>query len=208
MNDMSLYSGIFDILGTIAFAVSGAITAVKKRMDIFGVIVLAVMTAAGGGVIRDVVIGSFPPAMFKNPRSAVISTVTAIIVFVVWRIKIRKYKPINDALLWFDAVGLAAFTVTGVAAGLANGYAPNKFLLVFLGAVTGVGGGVLRDITVREMPVIFVKQVYAIASIIGAAVMVWLYPHYGYGMAAGSGFGVVLLIRAAAIVFDLNLPRR
>lgn len=209
-NDISIYSGIFDIIGTVAFAVSGAATAIKKRMDVFGMIVLAVITAAGGGVLRDVILGDLPPKLFKDPHNAAISAISAVTVFILYRLTVKheriRYKPFNDMLMWFDAVGLAAFTVTGVVAGLAKGYAPNRFLLIFLGTVTGVGGGALRDITVQELPMIFVKQIYACASVAGAVLMVCMYPIYGYGVSAAVCFAAVLILRGAGIIFNWNLP--
>ena len=159
-----------DLIGTIAFAVSGALVAARKNMDLFGVNSLAVITATGGGMIRDLVIGVIPPVMFRNPVYVFVSMITADVVFLFLyseREIPMSAKKREHLLFWFDTLGLAAFTVDGVFAGTGAGYADRLFLISFLGVVTGVGGGALRDIFANQMPQIFVKHVYAMASVAG-----------------------------------------
>ena len=209
MNYLLLY---MDLLGTIAFAVSGAITAIRKNMDIFGVIVLAVVTATGGGLLRDVIIGDVPPVMFRNPFYVGVAAVTAVVVFTIAYFHPQPSQTmtaIYDILLfWFDTLGMAAFTVDGVVLGIEHGYRENLFLLVFVAEITGVGGGMIRDILGNQIPDILCQHVYALASIAGGLVcgiLVQLVPDIHIGMAAG--FLVTVMLRWMAAHFQWNLPR-
>lgn len=205
---------IMDIVGTIAFAISGAMVAIQKKMDIFGVNILAVTTATGGGVFRDLLIGQNPPVMFRNPLYVFIAVLTANIVFlVVYFSRKRSAKNKNVfafyelMLFWCDTLGLAAFSVDGVNAGVQAGYERNLFLLVFLGTVTGVGGGVVRDIMANEMPYIFVKHIYASASLLGALLAALLWSVLGQQAAMLTGFAVTIIIRTLARHYKWNLPK-
>ena len=203
---------LLDLVGTIAFAISGALVAIRKGMDVFGVDVLAVTTACGGGLMRDLIIGSIPPQMFRNPFFVVIAFGVANVVFLLMalhRHMPRKVAPIYDQLLfWFDSLGLAAFTVDGVMAGIAIGYGDNEFLICFLGLMTAVGGGALRDVLASQMPDIFRKHIYAVAAIAGAIVMVLLLRVGGsQKIAMIGGFLLVLVLRKLAAHFRWNLPK-
>ena len=211
-----LFMLVMDIIGTVAFAVSGAFAGIRKKMDIFGVNILALLTATGGGIIRDLVTGTTPPAAFTNPFFVIIAAVAANItfIFVYWKHKSKrdfseKTISVYDKLFfWFDTVGLAAFTADGVHTGLLSEHAGNAFLVIFLGVVTGVGGGVLRDVLSLEMPVIFVKHIYACASIIGAAIVYVIYILTSSAEAAMlSGFFFVCVIRYCAAHYGWNLPK-
>ena len=202
----------FDIVGTIAFAISGAFMGVRKKMDIFGVTVLAITTACGGGLMRDLIVGNIPPYMFRNPVYVGIATVVANIVF--WLVHAHQKMPRNmtviydKMLFWFDTLGLAAFTVDGVTVGIGAGHAENLFLIVFLGFMTGVGGGTARDVLADQIPDIFLKHIYAVASIAGGLTMALLY-HWGArrNTAMVAGFSMVILLRCLAAHFRWNLPR-
>ena len=150
---------IFDLVGTIAFAISGALVGVGKRMDLFGTIVLAVCTATGGGVLRDLMVGNIPPYMFRNPLFVGIAALVALVVFFLVYLHTKMPKILSTVydkmLFWFDTLGLAAFTVDGVMVGIRKGYEDNVFLLVFLGFLTAVGGGTLRDVLAGRIPDIF-----------------------------------------------------
>lgn len=203
---------VMDIIGTIAFAISGAMVAIQKKMDIFGVNILAITTATGGGVIRDLLIGHTPPVMFSNPIYVLIAILTANLVFVILFFH-RKHFGTNVVnmyerlLFWCDTLGLAAFSVDGVVAGMQTEHGENIFLLVFLGTITGVGGGVVRDMMANEMPYIFVKHIYAIASILGALTAAVLWKSWGQNFAMSAGFAVTIVIRALAAHYRWNLPR-
>ena len=181
-------------------------------MDIFGVNVLAITTACGGGLMRDLIIGSIPPQMFRNSFFVMVAVVVANVVFLLMylhRHMPRKVAPLYDKLLfWFDSLGLAAFTVDGVMAGIAIGHGDNEFLICFLGFMTAVGGGALRDLLANQMPDIFRKHIYAVAAIAGAVLMVVLLRLFGsQRIAMISGFLLVLLLRFLAARFLWNLPK-
>lgn len=202
---------IMEIIGTIAFASSGALTAVKQNMDIFGVNVLGIVTAVGGGCIRDLLIGRTPPVMFLRPVYALTAMLTCNLLFLIFY---RKQELLTNGFLLFyeklmlilDAIGLGIFTVTGVSTGMGTAYQDNFFLVTFLGVITGVGGGVLRDILAVQKPYILVKHVYACASLAGALICALLWP-LGSIAAMWLGAASVLLIRILAMVFRWNLPR-
>ena len=203
---------IMDLIGTVAFAISGSMTAVEQGMDLFGILILALTTATGGGFIRDLTIGSLPPVVFRNPIYMILSVLTAGIVFLI--LKFQSLRPHSERvrlvyekmLLITDSMGLAAFTVDGVCAGLAQPDT-NLFLAVFLGVITGVGGGILRDLFAGKKPYVFVKHVYALASLAGAAA-VYILPRYlGSGFSIMISFGIIILIRYLAAHYRWDLPR-
>ena len=199
---------IIEILGTIAFAVSCVIVGKEKNMDIFGVCMLGVTTGCGGGVIRDVIIGCTPPMVFVNPVYALVALLTALALCmpVISRL-LARLKTAGDIFVQvFDAVGLGGFTVVAVV----NAYAlfpDNLFLMVFVGCVSGCGGGVLRDIFAGDIPYIFRKHIYASASIAGALLCGLLLPSLGSIAAMVFGLILVVIIRFLAAYFKLNLPR-
>ncbi len=204
--------GIFDFIGTVAFAISGAITGIHKKMDIFGVNILAILTACGGGLMRDIVMGNFPPQMFINPFYVLVAAIVANIVFFIMYFHKGvpdKFSGVYDrGLFVFDTLGLAAFMVDGVMIGANFGYEDDLFLLVFLGFLTGVGGGVLRDILSIQMPAIFVKHVYALPVIIGGIVMVIMHElMHTWNIAMVLSFALVITLRVMARHFRWNLPK-
>ena len=203
---------VFDLIGTIAFALSGSFVAVSKKMDIFGVNMLAVATACGGGLVRDLIIGNTPPVVFRDPFYAIIAIAVANTVFIL--IKQQRHLPKKMAHLydrtvfWFDTIGLAAFTVDGLMVGVNAGYQEKVFLIVFLGFTTGVGGGVLRDVFADQIPDIFRKHIYALASIAGGVVMAILLKLTDRQLPAMLlGFSMIILLRVLAEHFRWNLPR-
>ncbi len=202
---------LMEIIGTVAFAASGATLAIKKGMDVFGVCVLGVVTAVGGGMIRDIILCNVPSALVE-PVYTVTATITSLLLFLLLSIKqdfLRgKGQKIYDVLLfWMDALGLGIFTVVGVSVGYTQGYEEETFLLIFLGTITGVGGGVLRDIMAQEAPYILVKHVYACASILGAVSYVVSHQMLGELPALVISPVVVVLIRLLAAHYRWNLPR-
>ena len=192
---------IFAVIGTIAFAAAGALTGIQKKLDVFGVCILAVITAVGGGIARDIIVGVTPPSAFVYPMFTIISLVTAGIACFgyQWLTKFDK------VLLICDAVGLGAFTAAG--ANMAFIYEYNRlFMTVVMAVLTGVGGGVIRDVFVGEIPFIFQKELYAVASMIGAICLFYTKP-----LLAGDGpmyvcFAVTVGIRLISIKYNINLP--
>lgn len=202
---------IMEIIGTIAFAASGAMVGIRKKMDIFGICVLGLVTAVGGGMIRDVILGIVPPNVFRNPDYAFVAIVTSVLVFIIFYIKKEvmdgSFRLIYDRLmLIMDSIGLAIFTVVGVSTGIRQGYIENLFLLTFVGTITGVGGGLLRDMMAGEPPYIFVKHIYACASIVGSVVCVYMHRAFGAVQAMMVSSVVVLVIRYLAAHYRWNLP--
>ena len=198
---------LFEFFGTLAFAASGALTGIAKKMDIFGILMLAVIVAVGGGIIRDLVLGITPPAVFRDPSYAVLAAGTAVILCIpaVRRILTRHRKRNDTVLLLMDTVGLASFTVVGIQTAYSVSASFSPFLLVFVGVVTGVGGGVLRDVFAGDMPGIFVRQFYASAAILGAVVCVLLWNAAGSLPAMSLGMIVIILLRLAAEKYHWGL---
>lgn len=193
---------ILELIGTIAFAISGAGVAIEKKMDIFGVAILGTSTAVGGGIIRDIILGKTPPAAFEQPIYAIVAITVSLIVFIP---KIRRIinKQNSLPILIMDSIGLAVFTVIGVRAGMALG---NIFLAVFVGVLTGVGGGVLRDLFAGNRPQIFVKHFYACASLCGAIAAVALWK-IGGNIAMLVGAALTVTLRLLAAKFKWSLPK-
>ena len=210
---MNIQDGIIffmEILGTIAFAASGAMVGIRKRMDIFGICVLGIVTAVGGGMTRDVILGKLPSALQK-PVYVEVSVVTALAIFILLYVKqdllSGKMGTFYDkTMLIMDSVGLGIFTTLGVMTGIDNGYEWNTFLLVFIGMLTGVGGGLMRDMMAGEEPYIFVKHIYACASLVGALGCVWIYREWGRLPAVFIGAFIVMAIRFLAAHYRWNLP--
>ena len=199
---------ILELIGTLAFAASGALTGMRKNMDIFGICILALTTAVGGGVIRDVILGNTPPATFQNPIYATVALITALVLFLpgLRHFLMRNANLFDMALFWMDAVGLGIFTVVGIRIAYAHVSEASIFLLIFVGVVTGVGGGVLRDIMSGDTPYIFVRHIYASASLVGALLCGALWHMAGELTSMLLGAGVILLIRVLSRYFDWNLP--
>lgn len=203
---------IMEMIGTIAFAASGAMTGIQKKMDLFGVNVLGITTAVGGGLVRDLILGRNPPAMFRDPKYAVTAIVTSTVLFftIYFRQKAlsEKQSHIYDRLLLIgDTIGLGIFTVMGSYAAVLEGYGENRFLIMFVGVLTGVGGGMMRDIMAGNTPYILIKHIYAVASLAGAFVFVLCLSHLGRLGCMVCGAAVVMVIRFLAAHYRWNLPR-
>ncbi|MGN1412881.1 MAG: trimeric intracellular cation channel family protein [Anaerovoracaceae bacterium] len=198
-----------EIIGTIAFSVSGAMLGLQKKMDILGISILGLTTAVGGGVIRDLILGIHPPKTFQNPVYATVAIVTALVVCTPWVLRFfaRRQHLYDLLMLVMDSVGLGIFTVVGVstAYSLSNEY--SLFLLIFVGAMTGVGGGVLRDTMASEPPYIFVKHFYASASILGAAACALMWPVFGASISMIVGTAAVVVLRIMAARYRWSLPK-
>ena len=189
-----------EVIGTVAFAAAGALVGIKKRLDIFGVAMLAVTTAVGGGILRDTLIGNVPPLAFRNPRFIFISLAIAGLVSIFVKQVARQQRLLN----FCDALGLGAFTATGASLALAQ---DSALLVITVGVVTGTGGGVLRDIFVREIPLIFHTEIYAVAAAIGAACFYGLQMVLPVDMAIYLACLITVTIRLLSLHFGFNLPR-
>ena len=212
MDYQSIVTFVMEMAGSVAFAASGAMVGVERNMDIFGVSVLGVATAVGGGMIRDIVLGIIPPAVFTNPVYALVSVLASCIVFFIFYFKREllqghRRETYDKIMLAMDSVGLGIFTVVGVNTGIRQGYMDNAFLLVFLGTITGVGGGLLRDMMASVPPYIFVKHIYATASIAGAVLFCLLRLFAGRYIAMLAATGFIIAVRLLASHFEWSLPR-
>lgn len=203
---------IFEIIGTVAFAITGVITAIEKKLDIFGAVVLGTVTAVGGGMVRDILLGYLPPAAFRHPVYTVTAIATSLAVFIIAyffgkRIKLH-FNVYSQIINVFDAIGLAVFTVAGINSAAACGFGENSFLSIFVGMMTGVGGGVMRDMMAGGVPTILRKKVYALAAGIGALIYQLLVEHNTcpQGLSILAGAGSIIVIRLSATVFKWNLP--
>ena len=206
---METFILLLELAGTMAFAASGAMTGLKKNMDIFGVCILGLTTAVGGGVIRDVILGNTPPATFQDPIYAMVALTTSLVLFLpcIRHLLMRDQRLYDLSMLVLDSLGLGIFTAAGIRIAYAQAARPTLFLLVFVGVVTGVGGGVLRDVMAGDTPYIFVKHIYACASLAGALVCAGLWRPAGEVAAILAGAGVVVLIRFLSAHYRWNLPR-
>src|SRR3989441_12290767 len=156
---------VLNLMGTFAFGLSGGTLAVRKQMDLFGVLVLAVATGLGGGIMRDIILGHTPPATLNDWRYLAVAGLAGFLVFLRYGRVVHHGRFITG----FDAVGLSIFTVTGTTIALNAGLSPAPAAL--LGMLTGVGGGALRDVLAAEVPLIFRSEIYAVASMLGAIII-------------------------------------
>ena len=200
---------ILELVGTVAFAISGAIVGIQKKMDIFGVAILAMTTAVGGGIIRDIILNITPPAAFRNPVFTFSAIGTGIIVFffVKQHFHLHKQALYEILLRTMDAIGLGLFTVIGVEVAYTSAAEANVFLAVFVGVLTGVGGGVLRDILAGDKPNIFTKHFYACASLIGAVLCASCWPWLGSVLSMLLGAVVIFVLRNLAAHYHWSLPK-
>ena len=206
---MNIWVTVLQMMGTISFAVSGAMTAMRKGMDVLGVVVLGLITAVGGGVLRDVMLGRTPPAIFSDPLTAGLAVGASLLVFIpVVRRQLLKTKLVYDMTMRLtDSLGLGIFTVIGAQTACAALGHSDWFTIAFFGTITGVGGGVIRDVLAGDLPYIFRKHIYALASLAGA--LVWVGVHRWWNDAAAMliGGSVVVIIRLLAAHFRWSLPR-
>ncbi|MEV6271743.1 TRIC cation channel family protein [Kribbella sp. NPDC051936] len=193
---------IVDLTGTFAFALNGALTALRVvRVDIVGVVTLGMCTALGGGIIRDILLDALPPATFSDWRYLTVAAVGGLVAFVFGRHLDRVAKPI----LILDAAGLSLFAVSGALKGLEFGVGFSQ--AVILGTITAVGGGTLRDVLIREIPSVLTSGLYAIPALLGALVVVAADRLGATGLpAAVVAAGVCFLIRMLGVRYDLNAP--
>lgn len=196
------FISFLDYLGTIAFAVTGASKAISHKADIFGIIVLASVVGVAGGITRDVIFGRFPTA-FSDPIYISITVIVGVVMFYLY----SKMKKQMNIWLIFDAVGLGVFSIIG--ASIAYQIVGLNFLpMLFGGMITAIGGGILRDVFVREIPIVFVKEVYAVASIIGIVIF-YVILSSGVDIQISSIIGIISAtgIRLLAIKYNWNLPK-
>jgi len=193
---------VLDLTGTSVFGLNGALTAMEaEQLDLVGVVTLGMITALGGGIVRDILIGSLPPATFRDWRYLAVAAASAVVAFLSRRFLRRLGHLIN----LFDAAGLSLFCVTGAAKAFAHGLGPLQSTI--LGAVTGVGGGTIRDVVIRRVPTVLTSGLYAVPALVGAAItaVALNFDFYGTAVALAAAF-VCFAIRLAGLRYNLNVP--
>lgn len=203
LGSVSLLIQMLDLFGTAAFAVTGAFKAVEHKSDIVGIIILASITGLAGGVIRDIAFNQFPPTAISNPLYIGIAIAMAVAIFFLH----GSMKKHWNLFLKFDAIGLGVFTVIGVS--IAYNIAGLNFLaMAFAGVITAIGGGILRDVFVNEVPIVFVKELYATASFVGVVMLFGLLATgVPLEIAAIPCIVAVTALRLLAMKYNWNLPR-
>lgn len=198
---LEILLAVLDLGGTFVFAVSGALLAVKHRLDVFGVVVLSFAAGNAGGITRDLLIGAVPPAAVADWKYVVVSAVAGLLTFL-WHPRADRFR--ND-VLWCDAVGLAFFAVAGTQKALLYGLHPAMAAL--LGMLTGIGGGMLRDLLVTEIPTVLRADVYALAALAGATVVAVAHVlHTSPIVAMIVGGALCFTLRFGAIRYGWHLP--
>ncbi|MBA2268498.1 MAG: trimeric intracellular cation channel family protein [Nitrosopumilus sp.] len=191
-----------DYFGTVAFAITGAFKAIEQKADIVGVVILSSVTGLAGGLIRDVIFGRYPPTALSDPMYLILSIITGFSIFFLYP-RLKKHWGL---FLKCDAVGLGVFTVIGASAAYSI-FGPNLLLVSIGGLITATGGGILRDILVNEIPLVFVRELYATASFVGVVVFYILIILSDPVIAAISGIISATGIRLLAIKYAWNLPK-
>jgi uncharacterized membrane protein YeiH len=192
---------LIDVLGTTAFAISGASYAIEKRLDIFGVIIIAFATAIGGGTLRDILIGSFPVSWMLNEL-----IISVILAAAIGTILVKGlHKRFSTTLFLFDSLGLGLFTIVGMSKGQEAGFAPG--MCIALGTIAACFGGVLRDVLLNQVPLIFRKEIYASACIAGGSLLLLL-QYFGMKQVLAEIICIIsiVLIRTIAVKYKLSLP--
>lgn len=199
-------------VGTVAFAVSGSLVAISHGLDLFGVIIVACITAVGGGMVRDLLMGAAPPQIFYSHTMLFVALITTVLVFIAAYINSKKFEDLIHKIehinIVFDAVGLAAFSVAGVEIACNGGFYDEALFSITMGVITGVGGGMLRDVLVNEKPYVLTKHIYAVASVVGSSIYYVINVYTGYKIAATFiSVGVTIVIRLLAAHYRWKLPK-
>ena len=209
MGDMVIT--VMEIIGTVAFALSGSIIAARYSLDLFGVILVGCVTAVCGGMLRDIILGQLPPAVFSNKALLAVAAATSLLVFIVFYFNSKSFEKLEQRIesvnILFDATGLAAFSITGmeVAFGTKNG--ENALLVISMGVITGIGGGIVRDVLVDKIPYVLKKHIYALASIIGCIVYYIVRQNGGKMIGMLVAIPVMIIIRLLAARYHWKLPK-
>lgn len=210
ISEISLF--VLELIGTVAFAVSGALTAIKARFDLFGVVFIGCMTGVGGGILRDVILGIHPPRIFSEFYIVLIGIFTSLTVFAVSYRNRASFDQLRSKIesvnLFFDAVGLAAFSVMGTETAFVHQVSDSMFLSIMLGFFTGVGGGMLRDVFTAAAPSVFRKRIYALASLMGSGLYYLLRKYFDHVILASAlSMLSVIALRLLAARYRWKLPR-
>ncbi|MBO9131023.1 trimeric intracellular cation channel family protein [Bacillus sp. 165] len=192
---------VFVFIGIIAAGISGALVGIKKQLDLFGIVCLAVATALGGGIVRDLLIGNVPPVSFKDPSYFIASVTAALFTWLFY----NKTDKLKNIIMVSDAIGLGVFTALGANTALTHDM-DEPFIVISMGLITGIGGGVLRDVFSKEIPFVFRKEIYAIASILGSISLYTTYNHVPHILSLYICLFVTFVVRVVSVVYNFNFP--
>lgn len=193
---------LLDLFGTMAFAVTGSFKAIEQKADIVGVIILSIITGLAGGIIRDIIFGKFPPTAIVDPIYLFITISTGITIFFLY----PKLKRHWNLFIKFDAIGLGVFTIIGANMAYSS-FGHNFLIMAFAGILTAIGGGIIRDTLVNEIPIVFVKELYVTASFVGVGIFYLLLIVLNSSLSAIISVICITTIRLLAIKYRWNLPR-
>lgn len=208
---MSTVLTVIEIIGVLSFSISGALMAIDKENDFFGVVFLAIITSFGGGMLRDIFIGNTPPLFFRLFHLIIVSVITSTAVFLLATIFKKQYVKNEDFVQsinnYLDAAGLGVFVISGARICMEAGFT-NPFLIIVMGMLSGTGGSMTRDIIMREVPALLRKHIYLMAALAGAAIYYFLV-RFGVSdvFAVPIGAASIVVIRILATVFKWNMPK-
>lgn len=210
MSFLEIVVFILEIIGTVVFSISGGLVGIERGLDYFGIPVLSMTMAVGGGMLRDLILGNTPPSMFTNPVYVAVAIVTSSLMLLMLHhygnfVENGKVVSFMGPINFFDSMGLGIFTIIGVNSALDSGY-HNAFLAVFVGVMTGVGGGMLRDIMVRRTPLVLRREIYAVAAIPGALIYYYLQEFLPKTFCMLLCAALIVAIRLLSLRFRWNLP--
>lgn len=206
---------LLEIIGTIAFSISGTLAAIKAKMDILGTVIMAIVTSVGGGYIRDLTLGMTPPTVFVKPIYLTVATLTCVLMLiglVIYKHETTLQQRLKTNILeniinLSDSIGLGIFTMSGVSMAIAHKEINSFVLLLFVGTITGVGGGIIRDVFTLKIPAVFTKHIYALASMIGATLFIFLRTVIDPSIAMFISAFIVVMIRFVSAKYKLSLPK-
>ena len=203
-------SAVLETIGLVAFALVGVFVAIEYELDIFGIFVASFCAALGGGIIRDIVLGVTPPTNFLNVWYIVTVLITVVVSLVVFKILDKRLshtaiKRLKRTVDFFDAIGLGLFAINGCQAAISLGWGSNFILMVFVGTVTGVGGGVMRDLLCGRKPIIMRKEIYALAAVVGCTLFFFIHDKMNYAAATYISAALIAIIRILASLRRINI---
>lgn len=194
---------LLDLFGTMAFAVTGAFKAIENKSDIVGIVILSTITGVAGGTIRDVILGRYPPNSIIDPSYIGITVATGIVLFLLYS-RLKKHW---NLFLKFDAIGLGVFSIIGATFAY-NMVGLNFLVIISAGIITAIGGGILRDVFVNQIPIVFVKELYAVASFVGIVIFYLILATEGpLYVASILGIVTTITLRIIAMKYNWNLPK-
>lgn len=194
---------VFVYVGIIAASISGTLVGIQKKLDLFGVVFIAACTACGGGLIRDIILGQSVPTVFIKPSYFLVSTVVSLLTWLFYQHTLQ----FQTTLIVTDAIGLGVFTAVGAYSAIDHGL-KGAFLIVSMGLITGIGGGIMRDVFAREIPFVFQKEIYAIAALIGAISILITNGMVTKIWSLYICFVITTFIRIIAVRYKVNFPIR